>query len=185
MKASERRLLTLFLVLAAVMGAVLTSQRLLNWDHRLDRRERELELSRMESEALLSESAQWQARREWLEFAQPKATSGLDASKSLLDTLRISAEKNGLEITKTQLEEEDKNVYHRQFGVSFSMTGKLPDLLVWLHAMQSPEAFYVVPQLRITPNKENTELVDVQVRIQRWYAPEFDATPPAATAQTR
>jgi hypothetical protein len=48
MKASERRLFILFMILAVVAGSVLLGQRLRSWQQRLERKEREAELQQME-----------------------------------------------------------------------------------------------------------------------------------------
>jgi hypothetical protein len=61
MKASERRLIAILCVLAAISGGAIMSQMLLRKQSSLGRRQQTLELKRMEAEAMLSEAALWKA----------------------------------------------------------------------------------------------------------------------------
>lgn len=177
MKASERRLLMLFLVLVALLGGVLLADQLRAWQHRLDRRERDAELVQIEATTLLAEAPQWMARGAWLAQAQPVAKSELEANQGLLDVLQGSASAAGLEIQKPVIDPVHKTDVYRQFGVSFTVKGEVPALMGWIHSTLQPGSFYVVPSLRITPDKEVPEKVTAQVRFWRWYGPELAAAP--------
>lgn len=183
MKRSERRLLIIFLSLAAIMGGVMASQKLLQWDHQLDRTERDLELAKMESDVLLGQSALWKARSEWITRTQPVASSGLDASKGLLDSLRHAAKGAGIDISKTQVEPEVATGYYRQFGVTLTLKGDLPKILDWIHSTQQPSDFFLIPMLKITPDKGDSQDVIVQVTFERRFTPEYAAVPGAKQGQ--
>ncbi len=114
MKANERRLLVVFLVLAALMGGAILSQRLLEWDHRLDRSARDLELAKMESDLLIGQAPYWKASNEWIQRTQPVAASGYDAGNNILGTLRHAATGAGFDIQKTQMEPVVETGYYRQ-----------------------------------------------------------------------
>lgn len=184
MKASERRLLIVFLVLAALMGGAFMGQRLLKWDHRLDRMQRDLELARMESDVLIAQAPYWKASSEWIQQTQPVAASGFDAEDNLLRTLEHAARGAGFDIQKTQVEVVVQTPYYRQYGVTLTVKGDLPKILEWIHATLVPSDFYVVPRLKISPDKtEKSEDVIATVTFLRRYTPEF-ASAPTAT-QTR
>ncbi|MEZ0273448.1 MAG: hypothetical protein ACAH88_00975 [Roseimicrobium sp.] len=183
MRDSERRLLMVFVLLAAVIGGVLLGQRLLQWDHRLDRLERDLELAQMESDALIGQSALWNDRSAWIMRTQPAAANGLDASKSLLDSLSYAAKGGGIDITKTQINEEVRTGYYRQFGVTFTVKGELPKILEWIYSTLKPDNFFVVPLLKITPDKGESQDVIAQVTFQRRYTPEYATAGNPAQAQ--
>ena len=184
MNNNERRLLLVFVALATVLGGALLCQRLMKWERRLDRAEQQLALTRMESEALLGEAPLWGARADWIARTQPAAASGPEASKSLRERLRKSAQAAGLEITKTQIDEEQQTEFYRQFGVTFTVRGQLPALFGWIHATLEPHSFFVVPLLRISPEKGESQEVTAQIRFQRRYLPEFasSSTPKAGNA---
>jgi hypothetical protein len=169
MKASERRLVGVFLALGGILGGVFTVQHIRGWQHRIERREREVELAQVESRTLMGEAPQWMAREGWLVQVQPAAESELQANEGLLEHLRSSATAAGLEISKTQIEATHQTEYYRQFGVSLLLKGDLPPLMRWVHGLLGPQSFYVVPQLRISPDKEDPEKVTAQVRVWRWY----------------
>ena len=123
MKSSERRLLAVFFLLAAIMGGVLLSQRLLQWDHRLDRAERDLELAKMESDALISQASYWKASADWIQRTQPVAASGYDAGTHLVDSLGNAATAGGLSVLRKKVEEPVQTGYYKQFGVTFTGEG--------------------------------------------------------------
>ena len=104
MKRSEVSLLAVVVALAALFGGVLGFQKLKGWQHRIERREQELELSQMEANALLAEADMWRARGEWLSQSVPAVASDLDANQGMLDTLTRTATAAGLKITNTQIE---------------------------------------------------------------------------------
>jgi hypothetical protein len=169
MRASERRLLGVFLALGGLIGTVLVVQQIRGWQHRLDRRERDVELAQMESRTLLAEAPMWMAKEEWLTQVQPAAESELQANEGLLEQLRNTATGVGLEISKTQIEATQQTDHYRQFGVSLLLKGDLPLLMRWVHGLLGPDTFYVMPQLRISPDKEDPTKVTALVRVWRWY----------------
>jgi hypothetical protein len=175
MKANERRLLTAFVVLAVLFAVVFGTQWIRGWQRRIERREREAELAQMEAATLLAEAPIWIAKDNWLSQKQPEAESESQANEGLLEHLRSSAASAGIEISKTQIEPAPKMEYYRQFGVSLLLKGDLPVIMRWTHGLLAPETFYVVPQLRITPDKDDPKKVTALVRVWRWYRPELAA----------
>lgn len=178
MSSSERRLLGIFLGLVAGLGGYLLAAQFRSWQHRIERRERDVELRQMEAATLLAEAGRWRACAEWLGQAQPAAQSDLEAEQGLLDTLSQSATSAGLEIKQTKIEPKQTTDHYRQFGAMLTVRGEVPALFRWLHNLQQPSAFYVVPSLTITPDKEEPTKVNATVQIWRWYLPTLAATPP-------
>ena len=181
MSENERRLLTIFLVLIALLGGALGVRQFRNWQHRIDQREHDVELSQIEATALLAEAERWQACAEWLAQVQPEAKSDLEAEQGLLDALRSSASSAGLETKQTKPEPKQTTPFYRQFSVTLTLKGEVESLFRWLHELQQPTSFYVVPNLTISPDKEDPTKVTATVQIMRWYTPELAAAPaPAA-----
>lgn len=181
MSENERRLLTLFLALIAVLGGALGVQQFRNWQHRIERREHDVELKQLEATTLLAEAERWQACGEWLAQVQPEAKSDLEAEQGLLDSLRSSASSAGLETKQTKPEPKQTTPYYRQFSVTLTLKGEVESLFRWLHELQQPTTFYVVPNLTISPDKEDPTKVTATVQIMRWYTPELAAAPASET----
>ncbi len=171
MKASERRLLMLFVALAVLLSGVVGVRLLLGWQKRLERRERDVELADAEANALMAEAPVWHDRGNWLAQSLPVMTTELEANQGLLDVLQNTAHEAGLEIKKTQIEAVEQTDNCRRFGVSLGVKGALPALMRWIHGRLNPGAFYEVPSLRITPDKDDPAKVFAQVRFWRCYAP--------------
>ena len=173
MKANERRLLMLFLLLAVVLGGAVGVQQLRAWQHRLERRERDVQLSQLEAVTLLTEAPMWKAKGTWLSQALPVATSEKDANEALFDMVQNTAKAAGLDIKGSILETVEKKDTYQQFSVTITVKGDLTSVMNWIYERQKdPGAFYVVPQLHITQDKEDTKVVNAKVRIMRWYAPD-------------
>ncbi len=175
MSSNERNLLTVFLVLIALLGGALGVQQFRAWQHRIERKERDVELKQMEASSLLAEAERWTACREWLAQAQPMAQSDLEAEQGLLDSLRSSSSNAGLEIKKTTPETKQTTPFYRQFSVTLVLKGEVEALFRWLHELQQPTTFYVVPNITISPDKEDPTKVNATVQIMRWYTPELAA----------
>ncbi|MFO1485281.1 MAG: hypothetical protein U1F71_18110 [Verrucomicrobiaceae bacterium] len=176
MKASERRLIAILGVLAAVCGGAIMTQMLLRRQGALDRRAETLELQQREATAMLAEAGLWNARLAWLKAHQPAMSSENQASQSLLDELLASASENHLTVQKKQLHEAVHEVYYHEVGVTLTVLGELPDVFRWLHGQLSPESFRLVSQLKITPDTQDKSKVVATVRVNRRHAPVVTAT---------
>jgi hypothetical protein len=177
MKENERRLLMIFAVLAAVMGGAILSQRFLQWSHRLDRMERDLELAKMESDVLIGQAPLWKKRSEWIQQTQPVAADAYDAGSGLQAALKEAATGGGIAVLKTQEEPVVQTGYYQQYGVTLTVKGELPKILGWIYATLDPGAFIVVPRLRISPEKdEKSQDVVATVTFLRRYSPQFAGT---------
>lgn len=175
MKASEKRLIAILAVLAAVCGGVILSQSLLRKQRELDRRAEALELKQMEATAMLAEGDLWKARYDWLKATQPPMTSGSQATQDLLQEMLASAAQHNLVVQKQQLLETTRQLYYHEVGVTLTMLGDLPDFFRWLHGMLSPESFRMVSLLKIVPDAQDKSKVVFTVRLNRRYAPALTA----------
>lgn len=183
MKESERRLLMIFMVLAAVMGGAILAQRLLNWDRRLDRMERDLELAKMESDALIAQAPLWMQRSAWIQQTQPVAADAYDAGNGLQVTLKEEAEKGGISVLKTQVEKDEQTAYYQQYGVTLTVKGDPTTIFRWVYATLDPSAFIMVPRIRIAPEKdEKSQDVIATITFLRRFNPQFAGTGAAPTS---
>lgn len=171
MKASERRLLVVLGVLAAICGGAILSQRLLQKQHAVERREQSLELRKMEAEALMAEADKWKQRLDWLQTTQPSMTSENQASEDLLEALVSAASTESLTVQKKQLHEPVTSAFYREVGVTLTVTGPLPSVFRWMHGLLAPQNFRVVSGLKITPDTAEPSNVVAIVRISQLHAP--------------
>ena len=175
MKASERRLIAILCVLAAISGGAIMSQMLLRKQSSLGRRQQTLELKRIEAEAMLSEAVLWKARLNWLKTNQPSMTSENQASQELLDEVLEAAAKQNLTVQKKQLHEASQTTFFHEVGVTLTLTGDLPDVFRWLHGLLAPESFRMVSFLKILPDAQDASKVSVIARVNRRHAPAITA----------
>ncbi|WP_395749808.1 hypothetical protein [Prosthecobacter sp.] len=178
MKASERRLLTILVVLALVAGSAILCQFLLGKQRLIERREETLSLRQVEADAMLADKDLWHARQTWLQSAQPSMTSESQASNELLDTLVAAAAKNDLVVQKRALQEPVTRPFYREVGVSLTLKGQFPAMFRWLHEMLDPAEFRAISFLKIIPDEADKSAVVCTVHFSRFYAPATAATPP-------
>lgn len=171
MKPSERRLIVLLAVLAALCGGAILTQRLLRTQHSLERREQTLALRDMEARAMLTEATLWQERLAWLKSAQPPLESENQASEALLESLLGAAAQHQLLVQKKQLHEPVSGTHHREIAVTLTVKGALPAVFRWMHNLQSPESFCAVPQIKVVPDGADPAQVIATVRFSRLHAP--------------
>lgn len=171
MKPSEKRLITLLLVLTAICGGVILTQRLLSRQHGLERREQTLALRHAEASAMLAESDLWKQRLEWLHASQPSMTSENEASKELLEGLLSSAASNNITVQKKQLHEPVNADFYREIGVTLIVKGELPSIFRWMYRLLSPESFCRVTDFKIVPDAADPSSVVATVRFSRLYLP--------------
>lgn len=171
MKPSERRLIAILAVLAALCCGAILTQRLLRMQHALDRRVQTLELRQMETQAVMAESVLWQERLAWLESSQPALESENQASEKLLEALLASASEHRLQVQKKQLHEPVNGAHHHEIAVTLTVKGTLPSVFRWMHTVQSPESFCAVPQLKVVPDGADPAQVVATVRFSRLHAP--------------
>ena len=171
MKASERRLIMILVVLAAVCGGAILSQRLLHLQHGIERREQTLGLRQMEAQALLAEADLWQQRLDWLQTSQPTMSSENQASQELLEGLLTSAAAQGLTVQKKQLHEPTSSEFYREIGVTLTVKGALPSMFRWMHRVLSPESFCRVAEFKVVPDNADPASVVATIHFSRLHAP--------------
>jgi hypothetical protein len=171
MQASERRLLLILGVLAAVCGGAVLTQRTLLRQHAVERREQVLDLKRLEAQSLLADAGLWQQRLEWLQTAQPGMTSANQASEELLEALLESAATHGVQVQKRQLHEVVLKASCQEVGATLTVNGTLTAVFRWLHAALAPESFCAVPELKVVPDSADASKVTATIHFSRLYSP--------------
>lgn len=171
MKASEKRLLSLFLLLLAAVGGMVLTQRLKAWQHNVEVKEHKLSLERMETEGMLAQASEWKAAAAWLAEHQPPAKDKTDADNELYQTVRQKAEGAGLSVSNEQFQPSEDTDYYHQSGVTLTVKGELPSVFRWLYSMQSPTMFAVIPSLKVKTDKDDDKKVQCDIIFWRWFQP--------------
>lgn len=171
MKASERRLAFVALLMVAIIAGLVLAKNFLAWQHSLDSNEDALAAESDESKFLLKEMPLWSARGQWLTKTQPVEKSDLEAENETLTLLVDKAKAQGLSVEKQEYLEQVKNEYYHQHGVTLTVKGELPNVFRWIYSVQSPAEFRVVPQMRIVPDPKEPSKVDCTIQFWHWYQP--------------
>jgi len=171
MKSSERRLLFLSLAVVAIMGGLIMTKNFRAWQLSLTQREEALGHDRDYAEAVLTETALWDAREAWLTQHQPVAKDTLEADTESFQPLEQKAKSLGLTVEHRQPQEQVHSQFWNQSGATMTVTGPLPTVFRWIYSVQSPTEFRVVSSLKISPLKDHPEQVTCAVQIWRWYQP--------------
>ncbi|MEZ0389439.1 MAG: GspMb/PilO family protein [Verrucomicrobium sp.] len=175
MRPSERRLVIIFCAMLIFVAGLIGSQQLLSWQRALKSGEDKADLARMESEILMAQSADWNARADWINQTQPTLKDALEANQELSRAEDLARER-GLETINKQLLEPEKTDVFQQIGFTMTVKGQLPEVFRWLHRMQSPADFRVIPSLKVAPDKQDANLVVATVQFWRWYQPPAPVT---------
>lgn len=171
MKASERRLALLAMMVVAIIAGLVLGKHFLAWQRALDSTEAGLTAESEDAKALLKEMPLWSARGQWLTKTQPMEKSDLEAENETLQQLVDKAKAQGLTVEQQAYQERVKNEYYHQHGVTLTVKGELPNVFRWIYSVQSPADFRVVPQMRIVPDKQDPSKVDCSIQFWHWYQP--------------
>ncbi|MCE9518561.1 MAG: hypothetical protein K8R87_03190 [Verrucomicrobia bacterium] len=176
MKDSEKKLLTLSVGLLAVIGGLMITKTLQSWQRAITIQEQALAAERQDSDDLLADLPNWKKRGEWLAQHQPVAKNDLDADNELFETLLAKAQASGVSVVSKQYQEQVKNEFFQQAGVTLTVKGELSNVFRWIYSVLSPQDFRVVPYLKLTPDKEDPTKVVCAVQFWRWYQPPASKT---------
>ena len=185
LKASERRLLTVFLSLFAVIvggfGIMFAVRHFADAAGEV----RALGERRDSLVQTLGESELWGERSRWIEEHIPTFGSREDASTQLLDAVSQKAESVGIEVRNKQLITDPNattnehpglgepaeprraaGIYFDRVAVVLEVDGDEEKIVRWLHEIQQPGAFMGVTHLTYSPT-ENGVRCNAQVSL--WF----------------
>ena len=171
MKAAEKKLLLLAGTVLVSLSALFAGKKMSAWQRSLTVREGALAEEEAGAARLLSAAPEWRTRGAWLAQNLPVASSDLDADSEIFDGMSQRAQQLGLNVAARQHQEPADHGAFRQFGASFTVKGDLASVFRWIHAAQSPREFRVVPDVKITPDKDDPAKVECAVQFWRWYQP--------------
>jgi len=137
----------------------------------IEQRKGELELALVEIDALLEDREDWRVRDDWLRSNQPKFTSRDQIDQQIFEDANARGVE-GVEVSNIKLLEPVSTAYYEQAGVSLMVTGSLESVFSWVHAVQRPNEFRVVRNIRVIPDADDAGNIRCSLQLLRWYAPQ-------------
>ena len=170
MKPRERILLGLFIITVPVtvlaIGGDIYRKARAEW---VDKRNKtEMKLAVME--ALVEDGRLWETRGDWLMQNQPKYTTRDTIDNHIFST--VKAAPSGVAVSDIKLIEAKETEHWIQAGVRLTGKGTLEDVFRWINQLQSPENFFVIKSLRVLPEKKTLNVIQCEIELVRWYAPQ-------------
>lgn len=118
-----------------------------------------------------SQSALWEQRAQWLKNSQPKLESEAAAGNNLLNTLKESAAKHGLALSKPQLATSRSENGITAVPVQFELKGNWAGFCQFLIDLQAPDRFVVVQQARLRVDSADGTQMYGDFTVAKWFAP--------------
>ncbi len=170
LKFNRRELILVSALLAvlAIVGHIVISDLLTARGERIQEEHHQLKLKLVDSQTLLEERDAWLEKRNWIQSHQPRFVSDEEAEKELLQ-VATSAENRALQVERRELLEIQREANSVEAGMNLQVTGKLEDLLNWLHQIQNPKQFREIRKLSLTPDPANVAKVTCRLTLIRHY----------------
>ncbi len=121
-------------------------------------------------ETLFEEKELWEMRADWLAEQQPEFNSTEEIDQNIYQEA-LAEKVDGVTTSKLSLLPTLTTPDYVQAGVSLTASGDLASIFRWIHSLNQPEAFRVIRNLKVAPDKEKPEDVIAQFELLRWYAP--------------
>lgn len=153
----EIRLLTLFLSALFLAGNVIALKSYLTGVKLSQAQIKTFGDKRQEIDALLSDRLYWEERQQWMEVHQPQLSEPGEAQGELISDLQHFARERGITILEQVILEPSHKAPFQKIAVRLKLSAPMRDLVEWLAEIQSPDAFYVVEQMLITPDIRSKE----------------------------
>ncbi|MES2595144.1 MAG: hypothetical protein V4662_07410 [Verrucomicrobiota bacterium] len=169
MTASEQRLGLALGVILIGGGAFLGLNKLKTWKQQVDGHAAEITSRRAEADELLSRQDFWQQRSAWLAEKQPVFTKPGESISNVIALADELASKHSVNIPLKQPNEPVERAGMSAAVVTLKVEGEMKPVMNWLLELQQPVNFVSVPAMTITPNEENPEKIEVNMRIEKWF----------------
>ena len=121
-------------------------------------------------QALTMEAEAWAGREEWLRLHQPKLTNPEQAGVQLLEETKEIARANEVLLESPELGGVEAQPFCRQVSVSFNAKCTWPNLVKFLHGLQTPERFVVLETATLQVDPSNASRMSCRFKIAKCYA---------------
>ncbi|GEP42903.1 hypothetical protein [Brevifollis gellanilyticus] len=169
MTASEQRLALGLGVILIGGGAFIGLNKLKTWKQHVDGHAAEVFSRRAEADDLLSRQDFWQQRSAWLAEKQPVLDTPGKAITNVIALADELASKHSIEIPIKQPNEAVERAGMSAAVVTLKVEGEMKPVMNWLLELQQPTNFVSVPAMTITPNEENPQKIEVNMRVEKWF----------------
>lgn len=106
----------------------------------------------------VAESDMWQGRTEWLANHHPPAYRAEETKSACVEWTQNSASAAGLALSNLQLREEMSTGGVVEVGMSVVLTGRLEQLVRWMHRVHEGGGFREMREIKITGDADNSKV---------------------------
>ncbi|HUF62811.1 MAG TPA: hypothetical protein VMN36_12105 [Verrucomicrobiales bacterium] len=172
LKASERRLLTLFgVVILGLFTYFFVFEYLVSDFKRVQLVNKGLARDLMEKRAMMARASETLPKRDWLDSNQPVAPDYILGAERLERFVVNTAEREGLQLADIGSVGEEIGSYYHSVFMDVEARGSIEAIVRWLSVLQDQEAFRAVTRCEIQPvNRKEPVLLKCEARIEQWYA---------------
>ncbi len=112
----------------------------------------------------------WKSRLAWLDSNMPTLGDSGTAQSELLEFLQESAAERKLDLSQPSLLKPEGGPHYHELAVTVRAIGPDSAVFRWLGEMQSPEKFYYVKTLSLSPDTRGGEPVMIcTLTLARWF----------------
>ena len=123
----------------------------------------------------------WEKRRAWLAARMPAYTTEEAEAPKLEGSVTNSAGLAGVTIGKIIPIEHSATAEYQKIGVGVTAFGSNEEIIRFLSLLQSRDAFRLMPTVKITPDKKDPSIVNVELTLNQLYSLETVAVPEPET----
>ncbi len=172
LKASERRLLTLFgVVILGLFTYFFVFEYLVREFKRVKLENQGLVQELTEERAMMARASETLPKRDWLDSTQPAAPDYILGAERLERFVVNSAEREGLQLTDIGSVGEEIETYYHSVFMDVEARGDIDAIVRWLSVLQDQDAFRAVTKCEIQPvQRKEPAVLKCEARIEQWYA---------------
>lgn len=171
LKASEKRLLIIFLIGLFLVVNFFVYQEYASRYDRLGAQQSQLRLQKKKFEVMLVERQTWIDRRDWVVRRLPQYRTIDDRDVHLVNLVRNAAATSSLEIVAGPNPLPTKNSEHfEETLVNVTVDGEIEALVRFLHSLQDPEQFRSLTSMQMLPAKKDSSAIRCELTLAQWWS---------------
>ena len=168
---SEKRLVGIVVTLLVLLINVVVLQYFARTRAELARQLAQKTSTRDSLQLLADTAPLWEKRAQWLQQHQPKLADDSAEGNALLTSLKESASKHGLSLSKQQLPTVRAENGGVAVPVQFELKGNWKGICSFLSDLQTPERFVVIQQSKLRVDATDATQMQCDFTIAKWFAP--------------
>lgn len=136
-----------------------------------EKRKKVAEATLAQSQAIMSQKADWEKTRSWLQRAEGQPTTYQTASSKLQSFVKRSADRRGLITKKEDILDQVKGANYDRVRVRFRVNGLEQQIQQWILEIHRPQQLQVITKFDLKPQKNDLTRADCEIEIEQWFIP--------------